>query len=1545
MGLTPTPAKAGTRRGARGRWPARLFALAALCGAPAFSLAASAVPERVRELAYGEVLFQHYKQDYFAALTHLLAAQEKQLIEPGNEDTELLRIGIELSYGLHENALAAFDAMLERLDSARAAPQSRDAVWLSLARTWIRRGYPERAEAALSRIGPDCAAEIAAERALLHARLLSARGDDAAAAEMLATVQSPPLWAAYAQYNRIVALHRLGRDDEALEAWKEPVKRKEREALMADPELRLLRDHAQAALGDLHLAAGRHREAETAFRQVGAGSAATGQALLGSAAAAFERGDTGQAMASWDELGRHGATLEVSHEARLMAARARWRLGEPREAVTQYRNAAAELDREIADIDAAIAGIRADGSFARLIESGEQDRNADRSDRLPAVYDTPYLAALVAEDGFHEAWNAYRSLRFLRRHLDAWAGNMSVFDTMLATRRQAYARHLPQTRERLATLDVAALETEAAAFHERIARIERDGDAFALATPDERRLAERIAGIEARIARHGDAPAPAPEISAARDRLRILKGMQRWDIERDYKARLRETRKAAGAVDAALARVREGRERLLQAQREAPSHFEGFDARIAELSARIAALRQRLIETIAGHEQYLQTLTVGELERQRARAGVQRMRARYELAGVLDDIGTQGVDGSERQPALEAWLAFADVAADDAARDGGDDAMVMHAMRRIADLRLMLAEEATAASTRDAGLRTSIESYEALLRVHPDYPDRDGLLYQLARAHDGLGESDVGLGLLTQLAERHPDSPHYAEAQFRRGETLFVQRRYAEAEDAYGAVVALAERPRFHRQARYKRGWTLFKQSRYEEALDDFVAVLDESLAVDPAEEPDGKSFRDDLDALPRAERELAADTLRVIGLSFSYLDGPRSVGSYLGARPPLPYEHLIYNSLAELYLEKERYNDAAQAYAGFVARNPDHRNAPLYQIRVFETYDKAGFAAPALAARRDFLTAYGPRSAYWTQHDMTGMPQVVERMKQELLAMAKRSHAAAQASRAPADRQAAARWYRDYVDHFPQDGESPRLSFLLAELLTESGEHAEAIVRYESSAYDHAPHAQAAEAGYAALLSYPRLIATLGDAEEKAVWQEQAVVSALRFADSFPEHPQTAAVLARTAEQLYAQHQQEDAVAVATRLLQREPPADAALRRSAWTVIGHVRFEQTAYVEAEAAYASALATMGAPTSAGDASAGALIERQAAAIYQQGAAILATDAAGAAEHFLRVGRTAPGASIVETAEYDAAAALISVQAWERAIPVLERFRAAFPASRWQGEVTRKLAVALLESGALERAAEEFDRLGRQQGDPETARAALWQSAELYQRAQRTDRAIQAWQRYLGLYPRPLDEAMQARLHIADAWRAQRNDERYRHWLNEIVAADAAAGAERSDFSRETAAGAALALAEPLRQRYSGVRLTAPLDRSLKAKREAMDQALKAYRRAADYGVASITTAATYHIGEIYHELSRALLDSQRPDGLSADELEQYDILLEEQAYPFEEEAIALHELNHRRIGDGLYDDWVQRSMEQLRKLLPARYGKDEVLVSAIETVH
>jgi hypothetical protein len=118
----------------------------------------------------------------------------------------------------------------------------------------------------------------------------------------------------------------------------------------------------------------------------------------------------------------------------------------------------------------------------------------------------------------------------------------------------------------------------------------------------------------------------------------------------------------------------------------------------------------------------------------------------------------------------------------------------------------------------------------------------------------------------------------------------------------------------------------------------------------------------------------------------------------------------------------------------------------------------------------------------------------------------------------------------------------------------------------------------------------------------------------------------------------------------------------------------------------------------------------------------------------------------------------------------------------------------------------------------------------------------------------------------------------------------------------------------------------------------------MEDVLKAYSMAANYGVDDVTTAATYHIAALYQDFGKALMASQRPRKLSKLELEQYNVMLEEQAYPFEEKSTELHEINAKRASEGIYDEWVKKSFVALKELRPVRYGKAERSEGVIDAI-
>jgi TolA-binding protein len=704
-----------------------------------------------------------------------------------------------------------------------------------------------------------------------------------------------------------------------------------------------------------------------------------------------------------------------------------------------------------------------------------------------------------------------------------------------------------------------------------------------------------------------------------------------------------------------------------------------------------------------------------------------------EPTGTIKDLERARVDvdtgaaivGSEAK-AMESYRLFLDVASD-------DPLLKAEAMRRLADLQLESAEvEELASNVQTLGaIGGTIQMYEQLLRSYPNYAKNDLVLYQLARAYEAEGRSDDSLATLDRLIAEYSRTAHLDEAQFRRGETLFVQKRYHESERAYAYVIEAGEASAFYEQSLYKHGWALFKQQEYEESLTSFFALLDRQLGTDNAATGD----RDPAmlyAAMGRAQQELVDDTFRVVSIGFSYLDGPESISRHFSRRGARPYAFIAYTNLGDLYLEQERYQDAADAYHAFVDLDPYHAKAPLLQVEVIEAFKKGQFADLVLDGKENFVDTYGPNSPYWQRFTFEQQPEVVAHLKSNVTDLAAYHHAEAQKTRDSREYAAAARWYRAYLQSFPDDAGAAQTNFLLAEVLFESGDFRAAAAEYERTAYAYPFHDSGGEAGYAALLAYSKHEEELRGSQ-RAEWHRRAIDSALKFAETYSTHMQAASVQTDAAEKLFALGEFGRARDVGRAVVARAPAVEPGLQRTAWTVVAHSEFDLGDFAAAETAYVQ-LAGVVPPS---DPERTEITERIASSIYKQGEeARSAGQLDVAVNHFLRVAQAAPTSSVRATAEYDAGAALIQLGDWQRATTVLENFRSSYPDHELAADVTTKLAVAYVEAGNSARAASEFERIADGDGPVEVRREALWRSAELYERTGQTAAAAVAFGRFV-----------------------------------------------------------------------------------------------------------------------------------------------------------------------------------------------------------------
>lgn len=842
------------------------------------------------------------------------------------------------------------------------------------------------------------------------------------------------------------------------------------------------------------------------------------------------------------------------------------------------------------------------------------------------------------------------------------------------------------------------------------------------------------------------------------------------------------------------------------------------------------------------------------------------------------------------------------------------------------------------ASTLDqANLETDYDTavllYQTLLESTNDPAERAEAYYLLAKAYNLAGKPEKSQEALNNLVKEYPQSKYYVESQFRRGETLFANSEFDFARDAYAEVVKAGSDTDFYEQGLYMLGWSDYKLGYYDRSLEHFFTLVDH-LHGSPQLENE-KSM----------ESKLMSDANRSISLAFTNLDGAESVREWFATHGHKDYESQIYRALGNIYLQQERFQDAAKAFDTFVQVYPSSPKAPEFSSLQIQAYEEGGFPTLVLPAKEKYANHYGISGEYWANHPDI-REQYVPLLKGHILDLAQHYHSEAQKAARPDAFNKPARWYSEYLNTPPPSEQEARINHLYAEALFSAKRFGEAVDEFERTAYDYEGYEKSSEAAYFALVSYQAELEQLPEDadEQRASLRDEKITSGLKFAANYPEHEKVPQVLYNISEDQLARDDVEAAVKTAGMLVNRQPPPKEELLVYGWRTIANGEFDMGRYKVAEFAYQKLLGYASVKTE----DRRKYKEQLAASVYKQGEALQAEGKlAEAAETFLRVGQVYPEAKIRKNAEFDAATLFIKQELPAKAIPVLEDFRRRYPDDKLTETIPDKLAVAYEKTGNFSAAADELVLIAAnyEEEDQELARQALWQAAEMQDRADRPMRSIELYKKYVWQYQQPYDFRSEAQYRLVNLYEKVGDQEKKRFWLNELVKTYNEAGSEATDRVAWLAAHAQFQLAEPTFEEFRSIELTQPLNKSLPRKTAAMKDALARYEQVTDIGVSEYTTAANYKIGQLYRLLAKGMMESERPSGLSDLEKAQYDLLLEEKALPYEDQAIDILIANADLVTEDIYDKWVKQSFGILAKLLPGRYAKFEQVESYVDIIY
>ncbi|MGB1298115.1 MAG: tetratricopeptide repeat protein, partial [Psychrobium sp.] len=846
----------------------------------------------------------------------------------------------------------------------------------------------------------------------------------------------------------------------------------------------------------------------------------------------------------------------------------------------------------------------------------------------------------------------------------------------------------------------------------------------------------------------------------------------------------------------------------------------------------------------------------------------------------------------------------------------------------------------------------AINAYKQWLTRYPESSLNQTVMYELAKAHELQGETAQSFALLSQLTQKFPQQNLASdELNFRRGEYLFSQQNYLQAVEAYQLIVDRAATTTdfsspYYQTALYMLGWAHYKLEQPRQSLARFSEILDLNL-------PTKATTQLSIDSLPVASKQLVSDAFKVMNLIFASSEGATSLANHYQSIGGRYFEYLHFKVMAEQLLKDKRYRDSAQTYDVFVSNYPAHFWSPQFAINKVNIYQQGRFPSLAKAEKAKYVASYGIDGPYWAKWSLQRQQQFGSTLKAYLSEMALEQYRLAQTT---SDKQLkideyakAAELLLQYQRTFNDDSE---LAFLYGESLFASEQWRRAIDVYNHFAYGveqsfGRERGKRADAAYAAILAFNQLNA--GAIMPKPVPDELGKIelseqerNVLQFANTFSDDERAVDVMVDLMNHRYAQARYAGAIKVVDRLANWKLPIEQARILDAQLIKSHSVYNQGHYQQAISEYENVLTQL----SADDERQTVITNNLAASLFKYAEQLAVSKQLMAAVNFyLQVLSKTPDSPVRKLAHYNAAQYLYQLKSFEEAVTQLIAFKTRYPQDELAKDIDVQLASIYEQQQDWDKAASQRLAIANGMKKSTEQQEALYLTASFYERAADDKNTILTLRRHANTYQAPFRRYMEVMHRLSGKYFEIDEQRKYRFWLNKMIKAHDNAGSEQTARSKFLAAQSALVFARDAKRDFDKIKLKLPLQASLARKTKSLEKTLTAYKKVSDYRVASFSTQSNYETAQVYRQLANDLMGSQRPSGLDELALEQYEILLEEQAYPFEDQAIALFESNAKLTAQGLYDEWIALSLDKLRQLLPGRYNKVETVEENADVIY
>ncbi len=365
---------------------------------------------KVKDPQFGEALFDFYRGDNFSAITRLTLAQETRALVSQEQEGDLLLGMLYLTSNMPNEAQKVFSRLIKDSDPSSLS----DIARLYSAKILYSQGAYPAAEKLLSAI-EDLPGGLREKQNVLLANLLMEKKQFQQAKNLLLRLENDSKQGYYSRHNLAVRMLKDGISFEG--AGLLIVISKE---IFSGPELKILQDKANLALGYHYLQQKEPGLAKVYFQKVRLNSYFSPKALLGAGFAESAQNQHKRALIPWMELAQREIRDIETQEALLAVPDALFKLESYKEAQKHYQNAISQYAAEAARVKQSIDAIRAGklGNNILRLDAGDDVQWQNTLGKLPDAPENRYLPWLMENPQIQEAVLLYRKTLVLQNILE-----------------------------------------------------------------------------------------------------------------------------------------------------------------------------------------------------------------------------------------------------------------------------------------------------------------------------------------------------------------------------------------------------------------------------------------------------------------------------------------------------------------------------------------------------------------------------------------------------------------------------------------------------------------------------------------------------------------------------------------------------------------------------------------------------------------------------------------------------------------------------------------------------------------------------------------------------------------------------------------------------------------------------------------------------------------------------------------------------------------------------------------------------------------------